>query len=239
MSGGSAESDWRMLGLLAVSPAGSSFLKMIGPDELVAAERERFLAVARSMHGGAGHDHGEAPMAAGSPAGVPSSGGMAGVADGLGGTVPAPPRSVASGISWEAPDSWKAAPDRPFRAANYHAGSEDVEAYVTVLPGDAGGPLANVNRWRGQMGQAPLSDTEFSLLPSVPMLGGDGLLVEIEGTFQSMSGAVTSDAMMIGALGQVADRSIFVKMIGPADLVLEQRGAFLEFCSSLETVSGS
>jgi hypothetical protein len=45
--------------------------------------------------------------------------------------------------------------------------------------------------------------------------------------------------MMIGGLGQVPGRSVFVKMIGPAELVLEQRGAFLEFCHSLEIVSGS
>jgi len=45
--------------------------------------------------------------------------------------------------------------------------------------------------------------------------------------------------MMIGALGQIPGRSVFVKMIGPAQLVLAQRGAFLEFCNSLEIVSGS
>lgn len=242
MSGGSGESGWRMLGLLLVTPGGSSFLKMVGPDELVASEREHFLELAATMHSGAGHSHGEAPTAGATstPSGMSGLGsGLTGMGSGKPGDPPPPPRSVAAGMSWQAPAAWAEAPERQFRNANYFAGSEDVEAYVTVLPGDAGGPLANVNRWRSQMGQPPLSMGGFDLLERVPMLGSSGVLVEIKGSFQSMSGDVTSDAMMIGALGQIPGRSIFVKMIGPAEQVLAQRGAFLEFCNSLEIVSGS
>jgi hypothetical protein len=140
-------------------------------------------------------------------------------------------------MSWKVPGGWAVAPERSFRNANYFAGSEDVEAYMTVLPGDAGGPLANVNRWRAQMGQSPLTLADFDQLEHVPMLGGSGVLVEIEGSFQSMSGNVLADAVMIGALGQVPGRSVFVKMIGPSELVLDQRQSFLEFCKSLEIVS--
>jgi len=233
MGGGTSESGWRMLGLLAVNPGGSSFLKMVGPAGAVAAEKNHFLELAASMHDGSGHAHAETP-AASAPVSDPV---RSEAADGQGGEVPAPPRSVSSGMSWKVPGGWAVAPERSFRNANYFAGSEDVEAYMTVLPGDAGGPLANVNRWRAQMGQSPLTLADFDQLEHVPMLGGSGVLVEIEGSFQSMSGNVLADAVMIGALGQVPGRSVFVKMIGPSELVLDQRQSFLEFCKSLEIVS--
>ncbi len=232
MSGSEAEAGWRMLGLLVCESSGSKFLKMVGPDATVAAERARFGELAASMHSGAGHSHGDggATADAAFPADVPGMG--------SGGVAP-PPRSVSQGIGWQAPAGWTAAPEAMFRNANYFAGSQEVEAFVTILPGDAGGPLANVNRWRDQMGQSPLTSAGFELLERVPMLGSTGVLVEIEGTYRSMSGVTTSDAMMLGALGQAPGRSVFVKMIGPRALVLRQREAFLEFCRSLEVESGS
>jgi hypothetical protein len=37
-----------------------------------------------------------------------------------------------------------------------------VDASVVVLPGPAGGELANVNRWRGQIGLKPLDEAALS-----------------------------------------------------------------------------
>lgn len=233
MGGGASEAGWRMLGLLAVSAGGSSFLKMVGPEKVVAAEKDHFLELAASMHDGSGHAHGDTPTAS-APAPEPV---RSEAADGQGGEVPAPPRSVSSGLAWRSPEDWVVAPERAFRNANYFAGSEDVEAYVTVLPGDAGGTIANVNRWRAQMGQPPLTPTDFDDLARVSMLGGSGILIEIAGSFQSMSGSVLDDALMIGALIQIPGRSVFVKMIGPSELVVQQRQPFLEFCESLDVVS--
>ncbi len=238
MGGGEGEAGWRMLGLLLVDPAGSAFLKMVGPSEVIAVERERFAKLAASMHGGDGHSHGD------SEDGSAPDGGNSGSLLSGGGPVsspgdPAPPpTSISQGLSWVAPEAWDSAPDRPFRNANYFAGSEAVEAYISVLPGDAGGPLANVNRWRSQMGQGPLNIEEFDGLERLAMLDSAGVLIEIEGSYQSMSGGNLPEAMMLGVLGQVPGRSVFVKMIGPTDLVLEQRESFLEFCRSLETVTG-
>ena len=66
---------------------------------------------------------------------------------------------TAAGFSFTMPAGWHKAPDRPARAFTLFAGAgESLECYVTSLGGDAGGTLANVNRWRGQLGLTPVSD---------------------------------------------------------------------------------
>ncbi|TMB35869.1 MAG: hypothetical protein E6J61_01015, partial [Deltaproteobacteria bacterium] len=39
-----------------------------------------------------------------------------------------------------------------------------VEVSLTVLPGMAGGDLANVNRWRGQLGLSAIDDAAIASL---------------------------------------------------------------------------
>jgi len=123
-----------------------------------------------------------------------------------------------------APSGWRRAPDRPARAFTLFAGAgEALECYVTSLGGDAGGALANVNRWRGQLGLTSITQTDLSALPSTRVMGRDAVLVECDGTSASLMGAACNGS----------DRSVFVKMTGPRDLVRAQRTAFLAFCSSL------
>ncbi len=67
--------------------------------------------------------------------------------------------AVASGVEWETPTGWREVPsDNPTRIAVFRLDdAPDAEVVVTRFPGDVGGVLANVNRWRTQIGLAPVS----------------------------------------------------------------------------------
>ncbi|MBI4370917.1 MAG: hypothetical protein HY552_01330 [Elusimicrobia bacterium] len=69
-----------------------------------------------------------------------------------------------AGPRWRVPRGWKELPGTGMRAATLlpppAAGKAEVS--VIALPGDVGGELANVNRWRGQLGLPPLAEPELA-----------------------------------------------------------------------------
>lgn len=209
MSGDAGGEGFRMIGLLAVGPRQSRFLKMVGPSDVVGAERERFLDLAASFRTG-----GDAAPGGGAVAGGSERGG---------------------GFAWQTPEGWVRGGERQMRAVTFAVGP-DTECYVTVLGGDGGGVVANIDRWRRQMGADPLSEAEYDALPRIPMLGAEALYVEIEGSFSGMGADDNPDAMMLGTVCPLGGRSVFVKMIGAREVVADQRDAFLAFCASLEEV---
>lgn len=197
MSGGAARGDQRLLGLLLVDPEGSAFLKLVGSSALVAREREAFLALAASFR-------------------------SAGV--GTGGAAATATRSErAGGLVAEVPADWVRVPEKAPRALDLRLGP-DVECSITVLPGEAGGARANIDRWRAQIGLAPLDDTQYAGLERVPLLDGMGLLVE----------GSSGDSGLLGAVTSGPQRSVFVKLTGPVGRIARHRAAFLELCRSLE-----
>lgn len=62
--------------------------------------------------------------------------------------------TTAGKVIWTVPAGWRAVQsEQAMRLATFRAGSgEGVEVTVAAFPGDVGGLLANVNRWRGQLG---------------------------------------------------------------------------------------
>lgn len=132
----------------------------------------------------------------------------------------------ANGFAFELPAGWSRGADKPTRVLDF-ATVEGVDCGVTVLSGDGGGLGANVNRWRGQLGLAALTNEEIDALPALAMLGDRGRYVEL----------VNADQAILGALSIGVERSIFVKMSGPKDRVLAQRDEFRALCASLATES--
>ncbi|HZM00350.1 MAG TPA: hypothetical protein VFD43_08870, partial [Planctomycetota bacterium] len=57
MAGDESEDGWRLVGLLQVGHAGSLFLKMVGPAEVIDGQLEAFHALADSFHVGHEGDH--------------------------------------------------------------------------------------------------------------------------------------------------------------------------------------
>ncbi|MCY2958961.1 MAG: hypothetical protein NTY35_02260 [Planctomycetota bacterium] len=249
MSGDQAEAGWRLVGLLAVRPDESLFFKMVGPAAVIGAEVEAFQRLAQSLHGGDGHDHGKAQPGSPLVDPVPEAPVQSGTTRAKTGSLPpdhppigAEPKPVpvaaedtlrSESLTWIAPKGWQRAPDRTMREVTYQAGG--AECYVTLLAGDGGGALANINRWCGQMGADALDDARLATLERVPMHGAEGRIVRLA-RGPSATAAATHEALL-GAVCILPEHSVFVKMAGPAAAVDAQKASFVEFCKSLQPVN--
>lgn len=143
--------------------------------------------------------------------------------------------SIARGsrtLEVEAPEGWIAGRPRPMRNVTFDLG-QSTECYAMALGGTGGGLRPNLDRWRRQMGLAPLSDEELASLPRIPMFGKMAVMIRAEGSYTSMAGDSFPEAVMLGAVCALEDETVFVKLIGPRAEVLEQEEAFVPFCRSL------
>jgi hypothetical protein len=156
--------------------------------------------------------------AAGNMPGAPAAGGpMAGTA------VP----TGSDRLTWTAPAAWTAMPERPMRKATFAVPGEagaTADLSITAFPGDTGGLLANLNRWRGQIALAPL--TEAQLAGSVEHLEANGLHLDVADFTGTANGAPTR---IVGAIVPQDGETWFFKLMGPDALVAAQKPAFLEF----------
>lgn len=113
--------------------------------------------------------------------------------------------------------------------------NQEGQCFLSFLPGGGGGVEQNVNRWRTQMGLPPYTAEELSTLPKKPLFGRDAVYVAFDGDFTDVGKSeAVKDYRMLGAVHADEQFMIFVKMIGPKALVLENEAAFDEFCRSLQ-----
>ncbi len=130
--------------------------------------------------------------------------------------------SEESDVAWTVPDTWhRIETTADMRIATFHTGSE-LEAAVTAFPGDVGGLVANVNRWRGQVGLE--STDEQGVEEHIQRIEGvDVIVVDIQGT----------DQRLLGTVIDVGDgQTWFVKVIGASDMVEKIKDDLITFSTS-------
>ena len=129
------------------------------------------------------------------------------------------------------PDGWTQLPSDEMRIGNYSvAGKNDSKAQVTVisLPGNGGGELENVNRWRGQVGLQPITEDDLSKeVKEITVAGSSARFYEMSGS----SPQTKKQTRLLAAIQSHGDSTWFFKMAGNDDLVREQKEAFLAFCA--------
>ena len=96
-------------------------------------------------------------------------------------------------VTYTVPEGWEDVGASGIRKATLKVTDADGSAELTVLafPGDVGGRLANINRWRGQIGldeAAPEDLPEFT--ESYTISDHRGLYVRLEGGAQSILGGL-------------------------------------------------
>ncbi|MGH7939547.1 MAG: hypothetical protein ACREFR_00560 [Limisphaerales bacterium] len=137
-------------------------------------------------------------------------------------------------ITWTNPVGWTSVPPSEMRVASFKiagAHGEAAEVSIVPLPGMAGGDFANVNRWRGQVGLPDASDTELQNSAENVEAGGEpASLYDESGQNASNSRFPTR---ILGAIQHRDGTAWFFKMIGDADLVEQQKPAFIAFLKSL------
>lgn len=141
-----------------------------------------------------------------------------------------PPKLV-----YKTPEGWKEIPGSQMRDINLTFGKDGKgECYLTKLPGAGGGLMANVNRWRKQLGAASLSDQEISALPKKVLFGQPATLVDVSGNFGGMSGDDgKKNYRLLGLILSNDAGAVFVKMIGPKADVDANAAKLDEFVASL------
>ncbi|MEZ5963286.1 MAG: hypothetical protein R3F56_05500 [Planctomycetota bacterium] len=138
------------------------------------------------------------------------------------------------GFEYDLPKGWTEQPATNMRPVNLRvAGDPRAECYLASLPGAAGGVLDNINRWRKQMGVGPIDDAALAKLPRAKLLGRDAVVAEVDGTFTGMGGAALENARMVGAVAALPAVTLFLKMVGPKDVVEKERAAFDKLLASV------
>ncbi len=135
-------------------------------------------------------------------------------------SAPAP----SGGLGWKLPEGWKEEPGTGMRLATLRAPSS-AEVSVVSLPGDAGGDLANVNRWRQQLDLPAIADADLaSQAQRVKSPAGEVLVVDL---------ASPAKGRMVAARLFASGQSWFFKLTGKDGAVASARPAFNGFLGSL------
>ena len=164
------------------------------------------------------------------PAAAPPQGSTGAMGAASPGALPPPPDASTTGtLQWSLPKGWtetrSAGGMRYATLKPSTPGKLDVS--VTVFPGQAGGEIANVNRWRNQIGLPPVDEAA---------------LARDRKTLKSPAGNVavfdyTSEGetktRLVAAILFAGGNSWFVKMVGDAGPVTASRTDFVRLLESL------
>jgi hypothetical protein len=129
--------------------------------------------------------------------------------------------------AWSVPAGWEAVSGSAMRRASFSApgSAGPVDIAVTSFPGDVGGLLANLNRWRDQIGAPALSAESVEDSIERSTVNGKSVIVSrIEGSGQSTHAAIFEHG----------GHSWFFKMTGPTASINEQADAFDAYINSIQ-----
>ena len=135
------------------------------------------------------------------------------------------------GLVWTAPSAWKAKPASAMRKGSYTISGEggaEADLSITAFPGDVGGELANMNRWRGQISLPPLAAGEAA--GAVTRLTQADLAL----TLVDFGGAGASPQRIVGAMVPFGGATWFFKLMGPDAVVAQAKPSFLEFIKTVK-----
>ena len=230
-SPGSGDAE-RILGGILHGDSAVWYFKMTGSADLVENQKTNFIAFLKSVS----FDTTAAPATPSAmdmsqlPPSHPSIPGMTAGGQAL------PTVDTGAKPTWTVPADWKEGQLAQFLIAKFVIGSGAATAAVNVssLAGDGGGLLPNINRWRAQLGQTPLSDDDIAKLPTIDASGSKATLVEISGTDPRTS----QPARLIGVVLPLSGQTWFYKLMGDATLVAQQKDALIQFVQSAKYPAG-
>jgi hypothetical protein len=194
----------------------SWFFKLQGTPAKVDAQKSIFLEFLKGVRfdGGASTPPAPAPSPAPAPTPAPEPS-------------PAPaPEAAESAVPGTAPADWKSAAPGAMQAAKFSVPDKDgaqAEVTVSIFPSDTGGAVANVTRWRTQIG-LPEGDSAAVQESIKPLPGGPegAVIVELENAGKALTGAI------VPRDGQW----FFYKLMGGTAAVTAAREAFINYCKA-------
>ena len=155
------------------------------------------------------------------PPGHPAIGSMPGD------MAPAGP-SPDNSLTWAAPDNWAAKPLGAMRRGSFTVKRQggDADCSIFVFPAASNPLLANINRWRGQVGLAPLTDAQLPAeTASIENAGMKFTVVDLLGKQPGTENSLR----LLGAILYRGEEAWFFKLGGPDAVVAAEKDAFLNF----------
>jgi hypothetical protein len=214
----------RILGAIQERTGTMWFFKMMGDAKLVEQQKLEFESFLKSLTFTAA-----AAQTEELPPGHPP----------IGGDMNAPMMSPTSTAkpAWTVPVGWQELPPAQFLLAEYSitgANGAKAEVNVAQLAGSGGGVLANVNRWRGQIGLESVDETGLAkLTTTLNVTGGQATFVDMAGT--DMSGQPTR---LVAAIVPMGNATWFYKLMGDEKVVASQKDAFTKFVQTTRYSDG-
>ncbi len=146
---------------------------------------------------------------------------------------PSAPESPApageQGLAWTLPSGWSESRPGGMRYATFKPNVPGtIDGSVIALPGPAGGELANVNRWRGQIGLEPLDQAALAAARKQVQSAAGPVAV-----FDFASPGDGSKRVIAGIV-MAGGKSWFVKLTGEASAVAAAEPAFAALLASLK-----
>lgn len=130
--------------------------------------------------------------------------------------------------AWTVPAGWREQPASAMRKGTWKIGPADAEAElaVSVFPGDVGGLAANVNRWAGQIGLPPLTESELKTKVTPAAVSGAPDAVRV--TLANAGRATLAVSAPHGG------GTWFFKLSGPETTVTAAAAEFDQFVASVK-----
>jgi hypothetical protein len=142
------------------------------------------------------------------------------------------PKSVAGNApNWTVPDHWQEQPATAMRLGSFLVtgqGGGKADVSVTMFPGDAGGTLANINRWRTQQLSLPaVQEADLgTLLSPLALPAGQALLADMTTT--------NKQTRLVAAIVPREGNTWFFKMMGDEAVVGAEKPSFIQFVQSMK-----
>ncbi len=212
----------RIIGSILHADDATWYFKMMGDSTLAEKNKPAFIAFLKSVQFQPSTATAPPMDMSQLPAGHPAIPGMA-----LGSQAPAGDKP-----SWTVPAGWKEGELTQFLVAKYVIqGNGDAMAAVNIsqLDGDGGGLLPNLNRWRGQLGQPPITDDDAAKLPTIDASGAKAVVADFTGTDIGNGG---KPARLVGVVLPLNRQTWFYKLMGDPDIVSQQKDSFIAFIQS-------
>jgi hypothetical protein len=146
------------------------------------------------------------------------------------------PAATPKEISWKAPSGWLEQAPSSMRVGSFLIkGDKGQTADMSVVPlsGLAGGDLANINRWRGQINLGPISEADLTAQSETITLAGRQMLYV---NFVSGEPLINHQfkKRLMATIYHRGERTWFFKMMGEDATVLSAKPAFQQFLKSLK-----
>jgi hypothetical protein len=149
-----------------------------------------------------------------------------------------PRKEMKDELAWNTPKGWTFGDERPMRFLTFFAGeqADPAEVIVTKLAGTSFGEiLDNINRWRAQVGLAPVTKLEDQPSEPITLAGNPARYFDFNGP-----GTPEKPNRRMLLVMSVTNGDVwFFKMIGSQQLVESQKKNFDTFLKSVEIVGAA